>query len=86
MPQEEVVEEEVVEEVVFQDRSLHNLVVSIGKRHCSYTKQSCSTHRSRYSCGSCCTVLLEVVVEEEVVEEVEVVEVEEVVGMLAQQQ
>jgi hypothetical protein len=61
MPQEEVVEEVVEEEVVFQDRSLHNLVVSIGKRHCSYTKQSCSTHRSRYSCGSCCTVLLEVV-------------------------
>ena len=78
MPQEEVVEEEEVEVVAFQDRSLHNLFVSIGKRHCSYTKQSCSTHRSRYSCGSCCTVLLEgeveVVVEEVVEEVVEAVE------------
>ncbi len=76
MPQEAVVVEVVVEAVAFQDKSLHNLVVSIGKRHCSYTKQSCSIHRSRYSCGSCCTVLLEE--EEEVVVE-EVVEVVEVV-------
>ncbi len=80
MPQEAVVVEAEAEVVAFQDKSLHNLVVSIGKRHCSYTKQSCSIHRSRYSCGSCCTVLPEVV-EEVVVEEVEVeveVEVEEV--------
>ncbi len=76
MPQEAVVVVAVVEAVAFQDKSLHNLVVSIGKRHCSYTKQSCSIHRSRYSCGSCCTVLLEGEEAVEVVEEVEEVEVE----------
>ena len=87
MPQEEVVVEEAEVEVeVIQHKSLHNLVVCIGKRHCSYTKQSCSIHRSRYSCGSCCTVLLEVVEAEEVEVVEEEAEVVEEVGMLAQQQ
>ena len=82
MPLEEEVEEEAVEVVAIQHKSLHNLVVSIGKRYCSYTKQSCSTHRSRYSCGSCCTVLE--VEEEAVVVEEEVEEEEEVMLVLLQ--
>jgi hypothetical protein len=77
MQLEEVVEVEVAEAEAIQHKSLHNLVVNIGNYCCSHTKQSCSSHRSRYNCGSCCTVVLEV-------EEVE--EVEEVVEVEAQQQ